>query len=94
MTQAFVCPFWSRRVASLGKMPECWDGVSEDSGGREVTREAGACSVSVRRCFCLQLAHPGGVTGQDQRVLGFLVALVICVAARKCCGSAGEDGED
>ena len=36
----------------------------------------------------------GGVTGQDQRVLGFLVALVRCVAARKCCGSAGEDGED
>lgn len=60
MTQAFVCPSWSRRVASLGKMPECWDGVSEDSGDREVSGEAGACSASVPRCFCLQLAHPGG----------------------------------
>jgi len=60
VTQAFVCPSWSRRVASLGKMPEGWDGVSEDSGDREVRGEAGACSASIRRCFCLQLAHPGG----------------------------------
>ncbi|KAM5207027.1 protein NDRG4 isoform 11-T11 [Hipposideros larvatus] len=26
VTQAFVCSSSSRRVASLGKMPECWDG--------------------------------------------------------------------
>lgn len=35
-----------------------------------------------------------GGTGQHQLVPGFLVTLVRCLVARKCCGSAGEDGED
>lgn len=32
VTQAFWSPFLGEAVASLGKMPECWDGVSEGSG--------------------------------------------------------------
>lgn len=52
VTQAFVCPSWKRQIAfSLGKMPECWDGVSEGTGGGRVGREEG---TSLR--FCLVAA--------------------------------------
>lgn len=47
MTQAFVCPSSSRPVASPGRMPECWDGVSEGCGGGEA---AGEEEVSL--CLC------------------------------------------
>lgn len=47
VTQAFVCPSSSRRVASPGRMPECWDGVSEGCGGGEAVGEE-----EVSLCLC------------------------------------------
>lgn len=69
VTQAFVCSSSSRRVASLGKMPECWDGVSEGCRGGEVVGKEGASL-----CLCLvadlpSVASPWGELRQGQQVL-------------------------